>query len=159
MRAGILLLLAVAAVIGAGAIAAGFTTRGMPTYRSPPARDHAYPTVRQEAPSAPDDNEQSWLDRELSALDIPAWPFGRDQWVGTDDPADRGEPGSDAQPYAPDRDTADLSYGPTSGAADQQQREPRAIPQRDAAAEAAARANAAAEAVIAAEGDPDRFSR
>lgn len=87
MGSGKLVLLLVAGSIGAGILLASATTQAMRSYPKMPLLGAA--PHRADPPSPPAyGKSRSWVDEGLSALDIPAWPFGRDEWDGSDDISD-----------------------------------------------------------------------
>ncbi|MCJ2179748.1 hypothetical protein [Novosphingobium album (ex Hu et al. 2023)] len=149
MGSGKLVLLFIAGSVSAGILVAGATTHGI----------HSYPKISLPGASSERIHEpppaRSWLDDGLSTLDVPAWPFGRDEWDGSDDTGGQDWPGSPAGPQGHDdgllqdvpSGTADPGYGPAPGAPPA----PGTGPVDDAAAEAAQRAAAAAADVSAAE--------
>ncbi|MEJ2456648.1 MAG: hypothetical protein P8Y58_00295 [Novosphingobium sp.] len=146
MGSGKLLLLLIAGSVGAGVLAAGATTHAMRVYPKMPSP--AVSGRNETSPHPAYGRSRSWLDDGLSALDIPAWPFGRDEWDGSDDSGRHREPGygvgQDALPGA-DHDALPAPAGPE----DADQNDAPSTP--DAAAVAATRAMAAAQDVIAAE--------
>lgn len=159
------LLLVIGGLAGAGF--AAITTGALPSYRKSPHAgiEHSH-SISVDAQPA----HRSWLDEGLSALNSPAWPFGR----GEDDsraparpdgyaPYGYGPPDDDDQAWERrqygQRDALPLPDYPA--AADYPRDEPTrpdasspesATPRADAAADAAARAANAAQDVIAAEG-------
>lgn len=145
MGSGKLLLLAAGSFV-AGVVAAGLTTHSIQSYRHAQAlASQVYPAPDKVRFAPQDDNRRSWLDRGLSALDIPASPFGRDEWDGSDGeaapPQDYG--------YLPPQEPSPRSEAPARPA----------VSQDDAAADAAARAGDAAQDVIVAERSGDLRSR
>ncbi|WP_232494336.1 hypothetical protein [Novosphingobium kaempferiae] len=156
MSAGKLALLLVVGGL-AGAAFATLTTGSLPHFSSP---EHAR-SVTIEGSSS----HRSWLDEGLSALDSPAWPFGR----GAHDrePEHPVPPPDGYAPYgygAPD-DYGDGSwergqYGGRSAYSGEEYvpapapEAPRPAPREDSASDAAARAADAAQDVIAAENAP-----
>ncbi|GLK43539.1 MULTISPECIES: hypothetical protein [Novosphingobium] len=149
----------------AGAAFAVITTGAMPRFSQP--QSHRSATLEDNSPAG-----RSWLDEGLSALNSPAWPFGR----GSDDagPPMPPEPQQDYAPYGygPPDDYDDGawerrqygSHAPYQGegyAAEGSQPAPDrspapspAAPRADAAADAAARAADAAQDVLSAENTP-----
>ncbi|PNU02409.1 hypothetical protein A8V01_08405 [Novosphingobium guangzhouense] len=147
-------------VIGgiAGAAFAALTTGALPKFADPAANR----SVVYEAPPA----QRSWLDEGLSALNSPAWPFGR----GAHEEVPPPEPPQDYAPYGygpPDDYDDDAweqrqygnhapyqseDYASSASAADSQPLP--ALPRADAADDAAARAADAAQDVISAESAP-----
>lgn len=155
MAAGKLILLLVAGGL-AGAAFAGLTTRSMQPFEEAPRAvshdDRAY--------AGPATHSSSWLDQGLSALDSPAWPFGRGGW--SQEPAPEPPP----YDYGPP-DDGDANYGPggfDEGDYDQAGRPAMQAqdagegtgqsPGQDAASAAARSAADAAKDVIAAENTP-----
>ena len=174
----LVLLLLLAGSVGAGMLAAGATTHAMRTYRAPAVQSypdadagHAAPSGQDYASSPqPQANRESWLDEGLSMLDIPAWPFGRDEWDGSDDTdtqdwqgrhghANRPETPAYGHRHLADQDDAYAPPHPSSldaGAPDTggDSAPPIATSSntpRDAADDAAMRAGAAAQDVLSAE--------
>ncbi|MCJ2186597.1 hypothetical protein [Novosphingobium beihaiensis] len=140
MGSGKLVLLLIAGSVCAGILAASATTHAMRTYPKVPVIA-ARPTADYARRALALGGNSSWIEDDLSALDIPAWPFGRDEWDGSDD---AGQP--------------DGQSGPASGMDQPPGAEPAGEPlapggstAQDAAADAAARAEAAAADVTAAE--------
>lgn len=156
MSAGKLALLLVVGGL-AGAAFATLTTGSLPRFSSP---EHARSIMIEG--NAP---QRSWLDEGLSALDSPAWPFGRGAH-------DRGPEQTLAPPdgyapydYGPSDDYGDGSwergqYGGRSAYSDEAYapapppETPHPAPKQDSASDAAARAADAAQDVIAAENAP-----
>lgn len=146
----------------AGAAFAALTTGALPNFSKP--ESHRSATLGDNPPA-----RRSWLDEGLSALNSPAWPFGR----GSDDggPPTPADPPQDYAPYgygppddyddgawerrqygnhAPYRDEDQQAIGDTLPAPLATPAPPRA----DAAADAAARAADAARDVMSAENAP-----
>lgn len=145
----------------AGAAFAVVTTGAMPKFSQPEAHRAA---VLTDAPPA----QRSWLDKGLSALNSPAWPFGR----GADDVGPSMPPDEPPYGYGPPDDYDDGawerrqygSHGPYQredyAAGDSQpmsapgSAHSPVAPRADAAADAAARAADAAQDVMSAENAP-----
>jgi len=151
--------LALLLVVGglAGAAFATLTTGSLPRFSNP---DHARSvTIEGNAP------QRSWLDEGLSALDSPAWPFGRGAHDRAPEQTLPPPDGYAPYDYSPSDDYGDGSWerGQYGGRSTYRE-EGDAVapppetthpaPQRDSAADAAARAADAAQDVMAAENAP-----